>query len=509
MASAAIVAAVALAGCNTDGTTALSGRAMQPLSDQMLAKIEQNNMTKDSPILVRLFKEESELEVWKQDRTGRFALLKTYPICRWSGELGPKIKEGDRQTPEGFYTITPGQMNPNSHYYLAFNVGYPNAFDRAWGRTGGDVMVHGDCSSRGCFAMTDEQVGEIYALARESFFGGQRSFQVQSYPFRMTALNMARHRDNPNMPFWKQIKVGYDHFEVTHLEPRVDVCDKHYVFDAGSPSGTGTLNFSPRGACPAYKVPDEIADAVQEREHQDEIQTAEFVRRGTPTAPIRTGTDGGMNPVFVAALQGGIVRDSQGNIRSVGLAPSAPGTIPPTVNPPRTANGEITTGTIAVASSSSPGFTPRLGSLFSGSGKPAAPAAPAAQPTRVATAGDDGPVTSSKPPEKEEGMFGRMSRWVGLGGSETPAEEPKTAAPAPKPRPAAVAAIRPKPAKPAQPQRGVAPATPPAAATPAAPAAPQQQASAAPPAPAASSGFTNAQPGLPVGSFESRWGAMQ
>lgn len=133
----------------------------------MLAQLEHKHMSKESPILVRLFKEEAELEVWKKDSSGRFALLKTYPICRWSGELGPKIREGDRQAPEGFYTVTPGQMNPNSHSYLSFDIGYPNAFDRAYGRTGGDIMVHGDCSSRGCYAMTDEQISEIYALARE------------------------------------------------------------------------------------------------------------------------------------------------------------------------------------------------------------------------------------------------------------------------------------------------------------------------------------------------------
>src|SRR6267154_4940936 len=133
-------------------------------------------------LLVRLFKQEAELEVWKQDRSGRFALLKTYPICRWSGDLGPKVREGDRQAPEGFYAITPAQMNPQSNYYLSFNTGYPNAFDSALGRTGSQLMVHGDCSSRGCYAMTDEQISEIYSLGRESFFGGQRSFQLQAYP---------------------------------------------------------------------------------------------------------------------------------------------------------------------------------------------------------------------------------------------------------------------------------------------------------------------------------------
>ena len=108
-------------------------------------------------------------------------------------------------------------------------------------------MIHGDCSSRGCYAMTDEQIAEIYALARESFFGGQKSFQMQAYPFRMTPLNMAKHRNSPHMAFWKMLKQGYDHFEVTRLEPKVDVCEKRYVFDAES---TAASSARPTGARP-------------------------------------------------------------------------------------------------------------------------------------------------------------------------------------------------------------------------------------------------------------------
>src|SRR6202030_3337695 len=119
---------------------------------------------------------------------------------------------------------------------LAINTGFPNAFDKANGYSGAFLMIHGDCSSRGCYAMTDEQIGEIYSLARESFLGGQKAFQIQAYPFRMTAANLARHRNNPAMPFWKMIKVGNDHFEVSPLEPKVDVCEKRYVFDAGPPA---------------------------------------------------------------------------------------------------------------------------------------------------------------------------------------------------------------------------------------------------------------------------------
>ena len=344
LASAALAMAVVVGGCDTDGTD-FSARALKPLSPAMLAELEHRNMPKDSPILVRLFKEEAEFELWKQDASGRFALLKTYPICRWSGELGPKVKEGDRQAPEGFYTITPAQMNPNSHYYLAFNIGYPNAFDRAWGHTGSDLMVHGDCSSRGCYAMTDEQIGEIYALARESFFGGQRSFQVQAYPFHMTAANMARHRNNPNMPFWTMLKEGSDHFELTHLEPRVDVCEKRYVFDAQPNATPVPAGFNPTGRCPAYQMAPELVAAVDEKRHRDEVKTAELVSRGTPTVPVRTGTDGGTNPAFLATYQPQQVRDAQGQVHTV-VSRRAPGFFPMGTAAATTAVAETPTGSM-------------------------------------------------------------------------------------------------------------------------------------------------------------------
>jgi murein L,D-transpeptidase YafK len=320
LASAAIAAQMTLAGCG-GGTPATSGRHMQPLSDRMLATLKAKNMEKDSPILIRIFKEEAELEVWKQDDSGRFALLRTYPICRWSGELGPKIKTGDRQAPEGFYTITPGLMNPDSSQYLAINTGFPNAYDRANSRSGAFLMIHGGCSSAGCYAMTDEQIAEIYALAREAFFGGQRSFQLQAYPFRMTPLNMARHRNSPHMAFWRMIKEGHDHFEVTRLEPKVDVCEKRYIFDAESAD-----RFSPAERCPAYQVREDIAVAVRAKQQRDEMETVELINRGTSTVPVATGGDGGMNPTFLAAVKSN--RDPRAVIRT------ASGTIPADVNPP-------------------------------------------------------------------------------------------------------------------------------------------------------------------------------
>lgn len=296
--AAAALGALALAGCLPNSMYSMNEKASRQLSPEMIQTIEKKGMTKESPILVRIFKEESELEVWKQTTEGKYDLLKVYPICRWSGTLGPKIKTGDRQAPEGFYMITPGLMNPNSSYYLSFNTGFPNAFDRSLNRTGSNLMVHGDCSSAGCYAMTDEQIGEIFALARESFTGGQRAFQVQAYPFRMTPKNMARHRNNPNMAFWRMLKEGNDHFEVTRQEPKVDVCDRRYVFNA-IPFDP-TQPFNAQRQCPVFDQPIEVAEAVKEKRDADNREYAELVKRGTPTAPLNQFKDGGMNPVFAS-----------------------------------------------------------------------------------------------------------------------------------------------------------------------------------------------------------------
>src|ERR1700749_4813844 len=175
--TAAFTAGLTPVTCLGENSNRLPTKATKELPRELLSLLRQKKMPKYSPIVVRVFKEEAELEVWKQDATGLFQILKTYPICRWSGDLGPKLQEGDRQAPEGFYTITPELMNPNSNYYLSINVGYPNSFDRANKRNGSLLMIHGACSSMGCFAMTDEQISEIYALARDSL-NGRPSFQV-------------------------------------------------------------------------------------------------------------------------------------------------------------------------------------------------------------------------------------------------------------------------------------------------------------------------------------------
>ena len=225
--AAACALSAALFGCANEPP-----KHLRPLSYQMQVEMKLKSLELDAPILLRIYKQESELEVWKRGPSGQFALLKTFPICKWSGELGPKIKQGDRQAPEGFYTIRPAQMNPLSSYYLSFNLGFPNAYDQAYGRTGKHLMVHGACSSAGCYSMTDEYIADIYALAREAFDGGQPEFQVQAFPFRMTDENMAAHRDHQWYDFWRNLKEGSDYFEATLQQPKVNVCGKRYVFNA-------------------------------------------------------------------------------------------------------------------------------------------------------------------------------------------------------------------------------------------------------------------------------------
>ncbi|KSV82703.1 hypothetical protein D9M68_385490 [compost metagenome] len=277
VASAAIVAA--LAGCTNetlDTTTSVDLRSVKnkteyQVSGPMVKKMTELGIQKQAPISLRIFKEEGTLEVWKANTANRFQLLKTYKICAWSGKLGPKVKEGDRQAPEGFYPLFPHQMNPNSNYYLAINTGYPNTYDKANGRQGTHLMIHGACSSSGCYSMTDEQMIEIFALARDSFKGGQESVQLQAFPFRMTAENMARHRNNPNIDFWKMLKVGYDQFEITKRPPEVNVCEKKYVFNQQA-SGP----FNPSGQCPAMSTPPalQVAMAGFEKTYQTDYDKA-------------------------------------------------------------------------------------------------------------------------------------------------------------------------------------------------------------------------------------------
>ncbi|MCB1479984.1 MAG: murein L,D-transpeptidase [Rhodobiaceae bacterium] len=279
-AAAACSLAVSLAACD-----APVSKDKVPLGFAIKREMDLKGMTPADPIMVRIFKEESKLEVWKRTKSGNYKELKTYDICRWSGELGPKQREGDKQAPEGFYTVTPGQMNPNSSYHLSFNLGYPNTFDRTYGRTGAHLMVHGDCLSAGCYAMKDGQIEEIYALAREAFKGGQKSFQVQAMPFRMTPENIARHRGNQNVAFWQNLKEGNDHFEVTGVPPQIAVCGKKYVFNAQN------ADLDPSAPCPELDVPENIRAAVAQKSQSDAQAVQVAIARlesGAGEPPVQT-----------------------------------------------------------------------------------------------------------------------------------------------------------------------------------------------------------------------------
>lgn len=286
----AVTVAAFLAACQ-DTSMHASMRAYAPIPSDVLALMQAKGTDAHQPILIRAYKKEAELEIWKMRADGGYVHLKTYPMCRWSGQLGPKTREGDRQVPEGFYTITPGQMNPNSAYYLSFNVGYPNSYDRVHGYTGGAIMVHGACSSAGCFSMTDEQIAEIYAIAREAFGGGQRAIQMQSLPFHMSPENLAKYRFDPNMKFWKELKEGSDQFEVSQRETKVGFCGRRYVFGAeGAPHDAGA-------ECPPLQVDASLRSMVAEKQKRDETKVAELVASGIK--PVRLiYADGGQNPDF-------------------------------------------------------------------------------------------------------------------------------------------------------------------------------------------------------------------
>lgn len=197
-----------------------------------------------APVYVRIFKKEGELELWLK-HNGRYALYRSFPICKWSGRLGPKLREADYQSPEGFYSVSARQLNPHSNYHRAFNVGYPNAFDRQNGRTGGLVMVHGNCKSVGCFAMTDKGIEEIYGFVAAAIAGGQRDVPVHIFPFRMTDAAIARESGNGGFlsflatesanaaqwnGFWHNLKEGYDLFQQTGEPPTAYACGDHYAF---------------------------------------------------------------------------------------------------------------------------------------------------------------------------------------------------------------------------------------------------------------------------------------
>ncbi|XCD49781.1 murein L,D-transpeptidase family protein [Candidatus Liberibacter asiaticus] len=221
-----------LNGCHH--SRSLIDKAEHPLSENLIISMQKKRTSPFHPTVIRIFKNENILEIWKRNVDAEYVLLKEYKICAWSGTSGPKIETGDEQAPEGFYYIGWNNLNPNSKYFLSINIGFPNEFDKAHNRTGADLMIHGECASAGCYAMNNKQMQEIYAIVRDSLRGNMQShIQIQAFPFRMTSKNMQLYQNNPNYSFWNMLKLGHDYFEKNHQEPFIQIINKQYVFFKG------------------------------------------------------------------------------------------------------------------------------------------------------------------------------------------------------------------------------------------------------------------------------------
>lgn len=220
------------------GAVCLGMAACQPATvaaERPIRSAEQQNLS--SEVFIRIIKttdaaDKGILEMWKRGSDGAFHLDGRFDICTWSGALGPKLREGDGQSPEGFYFIKPSSLNPNSSFHLSFNLGFPNAYDRAHERTGSYLMVHGACSSIGCYAMTNDGIEDVYAGVEAAFAGGQSFIRVHIFPFEMTEANLTRYATNPNHAFWMNLKTGWDWFEKDRVPPNVSVSNLTYRFEA-------------------------------------------------------------------------------------------------------------------------------------------------------------------------------------------------------------------------------------------------------------------------------------
>lgn len=263
---------------NANGKLPLPGTPDLKRLDERLAE---KGVAKDAPIFIRVFKAESEMEVWTGDEDGNYTLFATYPICYWSGTLGPKKREGDRQAPEGFYTVTMEQsIHKGTRWPKALNIGYPNAYDKVNMRSGGYILIHGGCGSIGCFAMTNAVSYEVYKLAVDALEAGQPNIPVHAFPFRMTEANLAKY-DAPELrSFWANLKEGYDLFERTHRPPRVSVCGPRYGFTPAS--HIEGYNPGPIEVCPETEqviaelsgINKRVAEQPEPQTQTSEIKTA-------------------------------------------------------------------------------------------------------------------------------------------------------------------------------------------------------------------------------------------
>ncbi len=217
------------AGADTLSTSDRSNAAVERTLPQMTRDVDRAGFHIGAPVYLQINKSEATLSAYLERSDGTYMHFRTWPVCAASGTLGPKQKQGDGQAPEGFYTVAPRQMNPASSYHLSFNLGYPNAYDRARGYTGDYLMVHGNCVSIGCYAMTDAGIDEIWTLMQAAFEGGQTSIPVHIFPFDMTAANLQANAGSEHAAFWRSLAPAWVHFETTALVPEVLVSNGDYA----------------------------------------------------------------------------------------------------------------------------------------------------------------------------------------------------------------------------------------------------------------------------------------
>jgi murein L,D-transpeptidase YafK len=221
-------------------TSERSDTAREQHTTRLTRELASDGLLFGAPVHLRIFKESRELELWMASDRG-YQLFRTYPICAMSGALGPKLRRGDWQAPEGFYQVSAEWMNPNSRFHLSFNIGYPNDFDQARGRTGSNIMVHGGCDSRGCFAMTDEAMEEIYVLAEAALRHSQQSFPVHVFPFRMNEQNLARHANSRWIDFWHSLQPAYMALEATGQPAMLDIFDGRVAENTAGPTANDAM----------------------------------------------------------------------------------------------------------------------------------------------------------------------------------------------------------------------------------------------------------------------------
>ncbi len=275
------------------------------LSD-IAGRLARKGLKRGDAVFLRLFKASSELEVWLR-RDTQFTLLDIYPICHWTGTLGPKIREGDKQSPEGFYSIASSQIRLVGRWRNAFNLGFPNPLDRTLKRSGSHILIHGGCSSTGCFAMTDQVQAELYDLLQSAFQGGQKHVHVHVFPFRMTEENLALHKDHPAARSWTELKAGYDAFESTRMPPRVALCGPRYSITAAEPGDPGDPKLWPvlrPQATGSALASSGIAPCTIESEGMNATQAAALTTSSTTTpAPSGLEVDAGLAVTVTATTE--------------------------------------------------------------------------------------------------------------------------------------------------------------------------------------------------------------